>query len=110
MRDENLYEEIPLAIISTVGMAKSLYVEAVNRAREGDFKGAEQSLEEGRKLFKEGHDAHFDLLSAASNQEDFLPTLFIVHCEDQLASAETTEIMSVQMIELYRTLYGKNLL
>ena len=51
-------ELICFQIISTVGNARSLYIEAIQAAKAGDFEKAEELIKEGEASFTEGHAAH----------------------------------------------------
>ena len=55
-------EMICFQIISNVGTARSTYIEAIQKAKEGDFEGAAQCMEAGQQQFMKGHEAHFELL------------------------------------------------
>ena len=47
-------EEVCFQIIANVGMAKSMYIEAIGKAKEGDLDGA-------RELIKQSSDAFVDV-------------------------------------------------
>ena len=49
-------------IISSVGTARSSYIEAIQQAKEGNFAEAESLIKEGDEVFVEGHNAHAGLL------------------------------------------------
>ena len=55
-------------IISAVGSARSSYIEAIQKAKEGDFDGADQLIKEGDEMFIEGHHAHAGLLKIESRR------------------------------------------
>lgn len=95
-------ESIAFQIISYVGSAKSLALETLYAAKEGDFKLAEEKLEESRIKFVEGHRVHTTLIQceAAGEKLDF--SLLLMHAEDQLMNAETVRELVKEMIELYR--------
>ena len=99
--DEEL-ELISFQIISAVGTARSLYIEAIRLAKDGEFETAEQRIREGQEAFIEGHHAH----SALSQQEATggkvdIP-LILVHAEDQLMSAESFGILAEEFLDVYR--------
>lgn len=41
-------------IISNVGTAKSCYINAIHKAKEGDYEEAKKLIEEGNKMYAEG--------------------------------------------------------
>ena len=102
-------ELIACEIISNVGTAKSLVVEALRDARQGKFDEAEEKLEEASKYFVNGHHAHASLIQkeAAGDKVDF--SLIIMHAEDQMMSAETIKLLVEEMIEMYKDLKREKL-
>lgn len=97
-------ELIAFQIISNVGMAKSLAIEALRAVREGNNEEADKKLKEAREFQIVGHHAHADLIQkeAAGEKLDF--SLILMHAEDQLISTETIIDLAVEMIAMYRDL------
>ena len=95
-------EMICFQIISSVGTARSSYIEAVRKARVGDFEGAEACIVSGQQEFLKGHEAHFELLQKETNGEPVGGSLLLIHAEDQLMSAEGVKIIAEELIENYR--------
>ena len=90
-------------IISAVGTARSCYIEAIQKAKEGDFEGAEKLVKEGDEMFIEGHHAHAGLLQIeADNGQGSAVSLIILHAEDQLMSAESFKTIALEFIDLYK--------
>lgn len=88
-------------IISSVGSARSCYIEAIQHAKVAHFHEAQQAMKQGLELFHEGHCAHAKLIQqeASGNTCDF--SLLLVHAEDQLMSAEAFGILAQEFIDLY---------
>ena len=105
MRMTEMTEEIEgfcFQIISLAGTARSKYIEAVRRAREGKPEEADNLIQEGKKLFLKGHESHMKLLAAQEERIDSAQMqVLLMHAEDQLMSAETIGLMAADMIELY---------
>lgn len=98
-------EQACFSLISFSGSAKSDYLEAVEYAKAGDFDNAAAAVERGNENYLHAHEAHFDLIQEEiSSESGLLTRLTLVHAEDQLAMAETTRLLSEQLIELYRRL------
>lgn len=93
-------EEMSLEIITNVGTARSMYVEAVEAAKAGNFEEAHNLVAEGEKIFINGHHAHTDLVNAKVGVEDLQCMFLVMHAEDQLMSAETLKIVCDQLIDL----------
>ncbi|MDR2799153.1 MAG: PTS lactose/cellobiose transporter subunit IIA [Bifidobacteriaceae bacterium] len=98
---EQNQEAIIFQIITHVGTAKSLYVNAVQEAKKGEFEKANSLIEEGKKVFAEGHHFHQDLLQAEA-QGNLKMGLLLTHAEDQLMSAETIYLLATELIDLYK--------
>ena len=98
---ENL-ELVCFKIISSVGTAKSMYIEAVQEAKSGNYEKALELIEEGSEIFKEGHQAHGDLIQQEATGEGAPISLLLMHAEDQLMNAETIKIMAQELIEVYQ--------
>jgi len=96
-------ELISFQIIAAVGTAKSMYIEAIQAAKKGDFDEADQLIKEGAEVFLDGHKAHASLIQKEASGEKVDFSLLLMHAEDQLMNAETTKLMAVEIIELYRT-------
>ncbi len=94
-------------IISNVGAAKSMYLEAMQVAKTGDFEGAENLIKEGEESFLLGHKAHASLVQKEASGEKLEINLLLVHSEDQLMNAEATKDMVLEFIELYKLILKK---
>ena len=95
-------ELICFQLISTVGNARSLYIEAIQAAKAGDFEKAEELIKEGEASFTEGHAAHGKLIQQEASGEATTMTLLLTHAEDQLMSAEAFGILSREFVDLYK--------
>lgn len=93
-------EEMALEIITNVGTARSMYVEAVEAAKTGNFDEAHKLVSEGEKIFVNGHHAHADLVNAKIGVEDLQYMFLVMHAEDQLMSAETLKIVCDELIDM----------
>ena len=87
-------ELIAFEIISSVGTARSCYIEAINEAK-------------SEKVFIEGHDKHNELLQKEASGEGNVVNLLILHAEDQLMSAEGFKIIAQEFIDVYRRINVK---
>ena len=86
-------ELIAFEIISSVGTARSCYIEEL--------------IAEGEKVFIEGHDKHNELLQKEASGEGNVVNLLILHAEDQLMSAEGFKIIAQEFIDVYRKINVK---
>lgn len=89
-------------IISNVGMARSSYIEAIAKAKVGEFDNANKCIEEGENHFLNGHQGHIELMAKEAEQNSTICSLLLVHAEDQLMSAENFKIIAKEMIDSYK--------
>lgn len=95
-------ELIAFQIISSVGTARSCYIEAIQAAKKGDYEEAAKMIEEGDAAFIEGHDAHAGLLQKEASGEGNTVNLLILHAEDQLMSEEAFKTIALEFIDAYK--------
>ena len=94
-------ELICFEIISSVGMARSLYIEAIQEAKAGNFEQAQELIKQGDESFTEGHHSHAKLIQQEAGGEKVETGLLLIHAEDQLMSAESFKIIADEMIQNY---------
>lgn len=95
-------ELICFQIITASGGAKSSYIEAISKAKEGLYDEAEALIAQGDDMLKEGHAPHTELVQKEAGSEGSLITLILAHAEDQMMSAEVFKVMAQEVIELYK--------
>ncbi|TCP30990.1 PTS system cellobiose-specific IIA component [Scopulibacillus darangshiensis] len=98
-------------IISSVGTAKSLIMEALCLANEKKYDEAETKITEANKQLLEGHHGHVDLIQKEANGEEVPFSLLFMHAEDQLMTAMTLRDLAKEMIKMYKLIHlkGENL-
>lgn len=97
---ESLYS-VALQIISAVGTARSMYIEAIQEAKVGNVENARKLISEGEMIAVEGHHAHAELIQKEASGEFVQFSLMVMHAEDQLMSAETFKTMAEEFIDVY---------
>ena len=75
-------------IISNVGTAKSCYINAIHKAKEGNGH------------YAEGHKAHVEMIQKEASGESVETCLLLIHAEDQMMSAETFQVLAGEFIDL----------
>lgn len=93
---------IAFKIISNVGMAKSLTLEALYAAKDENYALAEEKISESRQHFKAGHKIHSKLIQKEASGEKVHPSIILMHAEDQMMSAETISVLVKEMIDMYK--------
>lgn len=94
------------SIISAVGTARSMYIEAIHLAKDGKFDEAEQMVKDAQDVFVEGHHAHAALIQRAAAGESIDASMLLMHAEDQLMSAEGFGILADEFISVYKKMAG----
>ncbi|MCH3968601.1 MAG: PTS lactose/cellobiose transporter subunit IIA [Atopobiaceae bacterium] len=87
-------------IISSVGAARSSFIEAIDLAAEGDVEAAKAKVTEGAGFFSAGHAKHAELIQQEASGDHVPAGLLLIHAEDQLMSAETFQILAEKFIAL----------
>ena len=91
-------------LITAAGSAKSTFMEALYKAKEGKYDEAEKLFKEADGYFVEGHHAHTAMIEAEGQGVETTVRLVLAHAEDQLMSAELTKTMVEEMIALDKKL------
>lgn len=96
-------ELVCFQIITFAGDAKSSYMGAIQKAKQGCYEEAENMIKEGSEAFLNAHKVHADLIQKeASGDVKVMPNILLIHAEDQLMGAETCKIMAIELIDAYK--------
>lgn len=88
-------------IISKVGEAKSLFVEAMRKARKKEYNNANELMKKGEQRMLEGQRIHAQMLQKSASKDDNLEiNLLLIHSEDQMSSVETISVIAEEYIAL----------
>ncbi|MEG0290951.1 MAG: PTS lactose/cellobiose transporter subunit IIA [Erysipelotrichaceae bacterium] len=93
---------ICLEIISSVGSARSAYIEAIQEAKASNYERCNELFKEANEMFTKGHRAHATLIQGEASGDNRAVDLLMVHAEDQLMSAEAFKILCREFIDLYK--------
>lgn len=109
MVDNIEFEEILMTLISNSGDAHACAIEAVRKARAGDFTSADERINEGQKTLQVAHDLHFQMLKKDMKEPNTIEmTLLLTHAQDHLMNAQTTHDLAKEMVEMCREMKGNN--
>lgn len=100
-------ELICFQIISSVGTARSIFIEAIREAKEGNIEQARAMIQEGADIFTQGHHSHMELIQKEASGDKTEVNLLLIHTEDMLMSAESFRILAIEFIDLYEKLHQK---
>ncbi|MFB7142525.1 PTS lactose/cellobiose transporter subunit IIA [Gottfriedia sp. NPDC056225] len=101
MNKEELYN-LAFQLILHSGNAKSLAMEAMQKAKEGNFDEAEEKLNEADSAFNEAHHVQTDLIQKEAGGEKVEFPLIMVHAQDHLMNSMTLKDMAREIIELHK--------
>ena len=91
-----------LEIISSVGQARSLYIEAIQEAKSKHYEQCNELVRQGNELYAKGHHIHQRLVQEEAGGNQVELNLLLTHAQDQLMSAESFKILCDEFIDLYR--------
>ena len=95
---ENNMELISFELISNVGEAKSLLMEALVLAREEKFDEADAKVATAGEFLSKAHHSHVGLVQQEANGEQLPFSLILMHAEDQLMTTETLKMLVEELI------------
>ncbi len=98
----NDLELICFGLISKVGTARSMFIEAIAAAKTGDFFTSNQLIEEAQALLIEGNKIHFELIQKEAAGDTITINLLLMHSEDLLLSAEAFSILAPEFIDIHQ--------
>lgn len=96
------YDEMVMNLVVEGGNARSLAMEAIQRAKAGDFAEAEALLRECDEAFNEAHRAQTDLIQSEINGEHIQVMLLMVHAQDHLMDAMVVKDLAREFVDLYK--------
>lgn len=99
-------ELVCFQLITAAGSAKSSYIEAIQKAKEGRYEEAADLIAAGDEMTKQGHLPHTDLVQKEAAGENVPMSLLLTHAEDQMMSTEVFKVLAEEMIELYKKVNG----
>ena len=95
-------EMICFQLITVAGSAKSNYIEAIAKAKAGQYDEANKLIADADELLKQGHSPHIDLVQREAAGEDIHVSLILAHAEDQMMSMEVFKIMAEELVAVYK--------
>lgn len=93
-------------IISNVGTAKSCYIEAIHKAKEGQYEEAKKLIAQGNECYTQGHKVHVEMIQKEASGDSLEMGLLLVHAEDQMMSAETFQVLADEFIDLCKMIHN----
>ena len=94
-------ELISFGIIANAGQARSFAFEALRHAREGDYAGAHELLDQASKMSLEAHHQQTALLSREAAGEHTPVDVMLVHAQDHLMCAMLAQELITELVYLH---------
>lgn len=89
-------------LIVYAGNARSLAMEALVKAKNGDPDGVRAKQEEAAKAMNEAHKLQTAILEESLEHPEAAPSLLMAHAQDHLMNAITVLELVKELCELYR--------
>jgi PTS system cellobiose-specific IIA component len=93
--------ETAMSIIAGAGDSKSYSMEAIYKAREGNYEEAYLSLDKAVEALKDTHSIQTGLISKEIQGEQTEITLLMVHAQDHLMSAVMFKDLATEFVKMY---------
>ncbi|MFZ5354387.1 MAG: PTS lactose/cellobiose transporter subunit IIA [Bacillota bacterium] len=101
------FETIVFTLIANSGEVRSLSMEAIHFARNGEYEKAESCIKEADEKLGAAHTIQTSLIQNEAQGSETKVTLLLVHAQDHLMNAITIKDMANEFIELYKTVSCK---
>jgi cellobiose PTS system EIIA component len=97
-------EAVIFQIILHSGNGRSAAMEAMQAAKQGDFNGAKEKLNESANELNEAHHIQTSLIQGEIRGEKTEISLLMVHAQDHFMNAMTVKDLAAEMVDLYQRL------
>ncbi|MEG1475135.1 MAG: PTS lactose/cellobiose transporter subunit IIA [Longicatena sp.] len=91
-----------LEIISSVGQARSFYIEAIQEAKCKNYEECNTFVRKGNEMYAKGHHIHQRLIQQEAGGTKVELSLLLTHAQDQIMSAEAFKILCDEFVDIYR--------
>ncbi|ATZ17532.1 PTS system, lactose-specific IIA component [Williamsoniiplasma luminosum] len=91
-----------MVLVGYSGDARSSYLIALKKAKEGKWKEVETLLAEGDEMLLEAHQAQTELLQAEAQEKYSDVTMIMVHGQDHLMTTVLLKDLIQTLLDVYR--------
>ena len=102
--DENLSDAIVMNLVVNSGEARSIAMEAIELARQGQFDEAAAKIAAARETINAAHNFQTELVQREVNNDPVPMSLLMCHGQDHLMTAMVVIDLAEQFIEVYQKL------
>ncbi|MFF3022196.1 PTS lactose/cellobiose transporter subunit IIA [Gottfriedia sp. NPDC057948] len=94
-------EQIAFQLILHSGNAKSLLMEAMYKARDGEFEEARRKVNEANAELRLAHHSQTSLIQSEAGGQQYKINILLVHAQDHLMNTLTTRDLVEEIIYLH---------
>ncbi len=94
-------EQIAFQLILHSGNAKSLLMEAMYKARDGEFEEARRKVTEANAELRLAHHSQTSLIQSEAGGQQYKINILLVHAQDHLMNTLTTRDLVEEIIYLH---------
>ena len=102
--DENLSDAIVMNLVVNSGEARSIAMEAIELARQGQFEEAAAKIAQARETINAAHNFQTELVQKEINNDPVPMSLLMCHGQDHLMTAMVVIDLAEKFIEVYQKL------
>ena len=100
--DENLSDAIVMNLVVNSGEARSIAMEAIELARQGQFEEAAAKIAQARETINAAHNFQTELVQKEINNDPVPMSLLMCHGQDHLMTAMAVIDLAEKFIEVYQ--------
>lgn len=100
-------EQIAFQLILHSGNAKSLLMEAMYKARGGEFEEAREKVNEANAELRLAHHSQTSLIQSEAGGQQYKINILLVHAQDHLMNTLTTRDLVEEIIYLHEKILLK---
>lgn len=104
---QNEFQKMSFQIISYAGTAYSLFLKAIESARQKNYENAKKLLQEGEESLTGAHQAQTNLLVKEARGENVHCSVIMIHAQDHLMNAVLLKELAREFIMMYEENGGK---
>ena len=104
--DENLSDAIVMNLVVNSGEARSIAMEAIELARQGQFDEAAARIAAARETINAAHNFQTELVQREVNNDPVPMSLLMCHGQDHLMTAMVVIDLAEKFIEVYQKMAG----
>lgn len=97
--------EISFSIISFAGDSKSLALESIKEAKNGNIDEAREILKRSKEQMVKAHEFQMNLIQNEASGNKMELGILLIHAQDHLMNAITFQDLAGEFIDLYETLH-----